>query len=170
MLIVLFTVFILYLQISTLPAGEYVPVFKGDKINFYLKKYEVSNEEYCKFLNACARISDPYQLWNPLMQEHYFGGIKREIQAGEFRYKIKPGYENYLSRVFHGLQLPDIVITCPTVNQILEKANWEQRKATQYMGPIILRISTVVHLYDRKNSINGIHRMPIIFRPSKNGA
>lgn len=93
MFIVLFILTIFYLQVCTLSADEYVPVFKGNKINFYIKKSEVSNEEYCRFLNACARLSDPYQLWNPLMQEHYFGGINREIRDGEFHYKVKPGYE-----------------------------------------------------------------------------
>ena len=35
----------------------------------------VDNTAYCAFLNACAREGDPYALWNPLMQDHFWGGI-----------------------------------------------------------------------------------------------
>ncbi len=44
MFIVLFILTIFYLQVCTLSADEYVPVFKGNKINFYASSPEFVGE------------------------------------------------------------------------------------------------------------------------------
>lgn len=53
---------------------------------------ELSNDAYCKFLNACAKRGDPHQLWNKLMADHFFGGIVRTGADGDWKYSAKPGY------------------------------------------------------------------------------
>ena len=53
----------------------------------------VDNAAYCAFLNACAREGDPYALWNPLMQDHFWGGIERQAASPtSFVYRVKRGY------------------------------------------------------------------------------
>lgn len=60
--------------------------------NFYISKYELTNEEYCKFLNAVANYADPYHLYNANMSHSICGGIDR-IENGEwYTYKVKEGY------------------------------------------------------------------------------
>lgn len=59
-----------------------------------LEPFSVSNTQYCDFLNACAREGDPFHLWNPLMQDHWWGGIVRvEAKSSCYTYRVKPGYE-----------------------------------------------------------------------------
>lgn len=59
---------------------------------FKISKYEITNEEYCIFLNNVAK-SDKYGLFSPLMQEHFFGGIIRSGDRGHYIYTCKKGYE-----------------------------------------------------------------------------
>ena len=61
---------------------------------YQISKYEITNASYCAFLNSVASTSDDYQLFSPLMQEHFFGGIIRTFEAGRFVYRCKPNYEN----------------------------------------------------------------------------
>lgn len=68
---------------------------KGVVPNTYqISKYEITNTDYCAFLNCCASTEDRFQLFSPLMEEHFFGGICRTITANGFVYNIKPGYQN----------------------------------------------------------------------------
>ncbi len=71
----------------------------------------VSNSDYCNFLNKVAVYDDIYNLWNDLMQEHFWGGITKETIQGHNIYSIKNGYEN----------LP---ITCVTWVSVIRYCNW----------------------------------------------
>ena len=60
---------------------------------YQISKFEITNSEYCEFLNSVAVTSDVYELFSPLMQEHFFGGIIRERSVdGDYTYKCKDGY------------------------------------------------------------------------------
>lgn len=52
--------------------------------NYWIGKYEVTNNEYCDFLNAVAK-ADPHQLYDGRMAGEY-GGIRRTGSSGEFQY------------------------------------------------------------------------------------
>lgn len=62
---------------------------------FEISKYEITNAEYCSFLNCVASQEDTYKLFSPLMQEHFFGGIIRVEHSKErvYTYICKTGYE-----------------------------------------------------------------------------
>ncbi|MYM64217.1 SUMF1/EgtB/PvdO family nonheme iron enzyme [Pseudomaricurvus sp. HS19] len=60
---------------------------------FRIGKYEITNSDYAGFLNAVARESDPFGLYTPLMQDHFWGGIARAQEGLHYSYKAKPGYE-----------------------------------------------------------------------------
>ena len=80
-----------------------IPGNVGDRLNqwkgrvnyeFYIGKYELSNAEYTRFLNAVARYSDPYGLYSPNMGNSVCGGIDRTIDKNDhFFYKTKTGWE-----------------------------------------------------------------------------
>lgn len=61
---------------------------------YEISKYEITNMEYCLFLNAVAAESDPHSLFSSLMQEHFFGGIERKKIGDIFSYSCKSGYEH----------------------------------------------------------------------------
>jgi sulfatase modifying factor 1 len=52
-------------------------------------KYEVTNAEFCEFLNGVAK-TDPYELYDGRMAEQY-GGIIRSGEQGSFTYTVKDG-------------------------------------------------------------------------------
>ena len=60
---------------------------------YQISKFEITNSEYCTFLNCVASTSDSYGLFSPLMQEHFFGGIIRGGVEGSYIYTCKEGYE-----------------------------------------------------------------------------
>lgn len=62
--------------------------------NFQISKFEITNSEYCAFLNCVATEHDSYELFSPLMQEHFFGGIIRTGEDGHYVYSVKSKYEN----------------------------------------------------------------------------
>ena len=62
---------------------------------FLIGKTEVTNEEYCVFLNAIAKQSDPSGLYNAAMGSTLNGGILRVGKAGSYTYTAKSGMENY---------------------------------------------------------------------------
>lgn len=62
--------------------------------NYQISKYEITNEEYCEFLNCVASICDDYELFSPLMEEHFFGGILRTFKDGKYTYHCKENYEH----------------------------------------------------------------------------
>lgn len=48
---------------------------------YQMSKYEITNSDYCAFLNCCASKEDRFQLFSPLMEGHFFGGIRRSYIA-----------------------------------------------------------------------------------------
>ena len=64
-------------------------------IPFLIGKTEVTNEEYCVFLNAIAKQSDPRGLYSASMSSALNGGILRTGNAGAYAYTVKSGMENY---------------------------------------------------------------------------
>lgn len=62
--------------------------------DYQISKYEITNSEYCAFLNSVATTGDDYGLFSPLMEEHFFGGIIRSCSEGKYTYECKPDYEN----------------------------------------------------------------------------
>lgn len=97
----LFILFFLPLRLSAIdfvtvgnPGNASSSVGKGSvPYTYEISKYEITNTEYCQFLNAVARESDPHCLFSSLMQEHFFGGIERKRSDGHFSYRCKSGYE-----------------------------------------------------------------------------
>lgn len=100
-----YLIFILVLFPLQLQAIEFVTIGnKGNKAasngkgavayTYQISKFEITNTEYCEFLNSVASTSDTYELFSPLMQEHFFGGIIRSYNAGKYIYECKPNYEN----------------------------------------------------------------------------
>ena len=57
-------------------------------------KYEVTNAQYCDFLNAVAGEKDPHGLYSINMTRGLFGGIERKSKDGRFIYSPLPGYTN----------------------------------------------------------------------------
>ncbi|MEN6449371.1 MAG: PQQ-binding-like beta-propeller repeat protein, partial [Thermoguttaceae bacterium] len=53
-------------------------------------KYDVTNAQYCEFLNAKASASDPYGLWSSRMASDACGGITCS-GSGPYTYAVKPG-------------------------------------------------------------------------------
>jgi formylglycine-generating enzyme required for sulfatase activity len=59
---------------------------------YQIGKYEVTNAQYCAFLNAIA-ATDTYSLYNTNMAGTY-GGIQRDGSADGYSYSVKPAWEN----------------------------------------------------------------------------
>jgi formylglycine-generating enzyme required for sulfatase activity len=69
--------------------------------DYYIGKYEISNEQYVEFLNAVAASNDPYSLYSDSMGQGVLGGITRQVHEGHYQYKVKDGWGkkpvNYVS-------------------------------------------------------------------------
>jgi formylglycine-generating enzyme required for sulfatase activity len=61
--------------------------------DYRIGKYEVTNGQYCEFLNSIA-AADPYGLYNTSMGSTIYGGIERTGSTGSYFYSVKPGYSN----------------------------------------------------------------------------
>jgi len=61
---------------------------------YQIGKFEVTNAQYCEFLNAVARTADPFGLYSDKMATSEQGGIVREVPDGEYIYDFKSGYGN----------------------------------------------------------------------------
>ena len=79
---------------ETVPVGN--PENKSDATGYgavgyayKIGKYEVTNAEYCEFLNAVAK-NDTRDLYDGRMAEQY-GGIDRSGSAGKYAYTVKSG-------------------------------------------------------------------------------
>lgn len=75
--------------------GDVVNQYKG-RVNYKynISKYELTNQEYCNFLNSVAQKNDYYRLWDSNMEFSVCGGINRVIRSdGSFLYVVKPNYE-----------------------------------------------------------------------------
>lgn len=79
--------------------------------------YEITNEEYCLFLNSVARSSDSHALFNNLMQQHFLGGIIRTSDTNGYHYACKPGYAHR-------------PVVCTTWMNAVRYANWLHYNAT----------------------------------------
>ena len=88
---------------ETVPVGN--PGNKADTTGFgavayeyKIGKYEVTNDEYCEFLNAVAK-KDSRALYDPRMaaeqEDLNYGGIKRSGQYGSYSYAVKTGKGNW---------------------------------------------------------------------------
>ena len=86
---------------ATVPVGN--PGNKADATGYgavayeyQIGKYEVTNAEYCEFLNAVAK-SDPHRLYDSRMggtddrSGEAWGGITRKGWSGKYAYEVKPG-------------------------------------------------------------------------------
>lgn len=62
--------------------------------NYQIGKFEVTNQEYCAFLNCVATKNDKYKLYQPLMSQHFMGGIIRMKTDDGYIYKCKENYEH----------------------------------------------------------------------------
>lgn len=71
--------------------------------DFYIARSELSNAEYCRFLNAAAAQSDPFRLYNPNMGTGIGGGIVRQsLPGGKFVYKLKSDRAGRMPVVYVG--------------------------------------------------------------------
>ncbi len=71
--------------------GDY-PTGEVDYV-YQIGAYDVTNNQYAAFLNAVATGSDPYGLWNSVMQSDANGGIDR-TGSGPYSYAVKSGQGN----------------------------------------------------------------------------
>jgi hypothetical protein len=62
---------------------------------YLIDRFEVTNRQYAAFLNAVAHASDPFLLYNDLMNTQNAGGITRTGVAGNFIYTAKAGRERW---------------------------------------------------------------------------
>lgn len=61
--------------------------------NYRIGKFEVTNAEYAEFLNFKA-VSDPLELYSPLMASEARGGILRQGAVNAYAYVVKPNMAN----------------------------------------------------------------------------
>lgn len=91
-------------QIAGAAAPETVPVgnpgnaadstgFGAVPYKFAIGKFEVTNADYCDFLNAVAK-DDPHHLYDGRMNggPEDWGGIARDGGAGSYTYSVREGY------------------------------------------------------------------------------
>ena len=64
------------------------------RYEYEISVYEITNAEYCDFLNNVASQGDPHGLFSPIMSDHFLGGILKVFEKGKFVYRVKSGYEN----------------------------------------------------------------------------
>ena len=100
-----------------IPAGEFImgtdskdsapsyfanPQHKLNLPAFKIDKYEVTNAQYCQFLNAVAASADPCNLYDPNTANVYEdGGIVRTGTKGNYTYNVIPGYTNKPVALLH---------------------------------------------------------------------
>jgi len=76
---------------------ETVPNIDGRGVvnyNYYLSKYQITNNDYIEFLNAVAVIADPNGLFGDVLQSGARSGIIRSGTAGSYVYTTKTYYAN----------------------------------------------------------------------------
>lgn len=119
--------------------------------DFAMAKSETTNTEYAEFLNAVAALDDPYRLFSPMMETHFWGGILREGERGGFRYAPKPGYADlpvtfvswystvrYANWMHYGEPLKPAglgVTEGDDSNGAYDTAKWVRNKGAQYWLP-----------------------------------
>jgi hypothetical protein len=66
---------------------------------YQMGQYDVTLGQYCQFLNAVAKTTDTYSLWNPNMSYSYPGptyptlGINRSHASGYYTYSVAGSYD-----------------------------------------------------------------------------
>jgi len=60
---------------------------------YRIGKFEVTNKDYCEFLNAVEKTGK-YNMWRWQMGEKEYGGIKRSGDATNYVYTVKEGMTN----------------------------------------------------------------------------
>ena len=68
------------------------PGYGSVDYTYNIGRYEVTNAQYCEFLNAVATVDDPHGLYNPDMSDGWFvmGGITRTGSPGSYQYWVRP--------------------------------------------------------------------------------
>ncbi|NLH18381.1 MAG: formylglycine-generating enzyme family protein [Phycisphaerae bacterium] len=61
----------------------------GVSYSYLISRYEVTNLQYCEFLNCVAK-TDTYELYSPNMEQEY-GGIVRKGTQGDYSYSVRVG-------------------------------------------------------------------------------
>jgi sulfatase modifying factor 1 len=61
---------------------------------YEIGRYEVTNGQYCEFLNAVATDTDPHRLFNVNMEQGFLGGIRRLKKGEQYCYEPIDGYAN----------------------------------------------------------------------------
>ena len=78
------------------PANKPASNGKGAVAYVYgISKCEITNAEYCDFLNSVAAQDDKYGLFSPLMEEHFLGGISKTRVGEHYVYTVKSGYGKF---------------------------------------------------------------------------
>lgn len=79
-----------YVSDSNNPADDYCEDSRGAvDYNFRIQRYQLTNVEYVEFLNAVARSSDNYELYDSRMGTDPRGGITRSGLPGAYSYSVK---------------------------------------------------------------------------------
>jgi formylglycine-generating enzyme len=85
-------------NIETVPVGNAGNAndstgYGGVAYGYRMGKYEVTNSQYCEFLNSRA-ATDTYGLYSTPMSNDARGGINRSGNSGSYTYAARLGYEN----------------------------------------------------------------------------
>ncbi len=83
------------------PIDDYIngndtsPLGYGSVSYFYtMQTYEITNSEYCNFLNSIASSTDTYSLYDSLMGSSARGGITQSGISGSYTYVLKSNMNN----------------------------------------------------------------------------
>lgn len=78
------------------PGNPADPVFGRGAVDevFEIGKYELTNRDYALFLNAVARSSDPFALYERSMGDGFLGGIERVVEGSGYTYRAREGWSN----------------------------------------------------------------------------
>jgi formylglycine-generating enzyme len=85
---------------------------------YQIGKYEVTNAQWCEFLNAKASVSDPYGLYNTNMAGDYGGIIRTQTGSGtesdpyRYHYSYKNDDANWANRPVNWVSIYDAVRFC----------------------------------------------------------
>jgi formylglycine-generating enzyme required for sulfatase activity len=76
------------------PGNPPDPVFSHGAVaeTYEIARHELTNADYAAFLNAVARLSDPFALYETSMGDGLFGGIVRRKETSGFVYAAREGW------------------------------------------------------------------------------
>ena len=90
------------------------PLGAGVNYEYFIGKYEVTNAQWCEFLNAKARTGNPHGIYNGKMADT-FGGISRDgsgTTEDPYMYSVKDGDTNWANRPVNWVSLWDAARFC----------------------------------------------------------